>query len=47
MQNLLTYPKLSVQLAAVKALGNLCLNAENQKEMKVDIITFYIKLLYF
>lgn len=35
LQNLLTYPKLSVQLAAVKALGNLALNVENQKEMKV------------
>ncbi|KAF4532266.1 hypothetical protein B566_EDAN016448 [Ephemera danica] len=34
LQNLLTYPKLLVQLAAVKALGNLSLNAENQKEMK-------------
>ncbi|XP_065349737.1 uncharacterized protein LOC135945789 isoform X2 [Cloeon dipterum] len=34
LQNLLSFPKLPVQLAAVRALGNLALNAENQKELK-------------
>ncbi|XP_069693053.1 armadillo repeat-containing protein 10-like isoform X2 [Periplaneta americana] len=34
LQNLLMYPKANVQHAAVKALGNLALNQENQKELK-------------
>jgi hypothetical protein len=38
LQNLLTYPKRNVQLAAIKALGNLALNQENQKELKVCVI---------
>ncbi|XP_059468337.1 uncharacterized protein LOC132192402 isoform X2 [Neocloeon triangulifer] len=44
LQNLLTYPKLPVQLAAVRALGNLALNAENQKELKnaVPILLSYV-----
>ncbi|KAK7868758.1 hypothetical protein R5R35_002553 [Gryllus longicercus] len=37
LQNLLTYPKTSIQLAAIRALGNLSLNQENQKELK-DVI---------
>ncbi|XP_071440237.1 G-protein coupled receptor-associated sorting protein 2-like isoform X1 [Hetaerina americana] len=37
LQNLLVYRNPSVQLAAVKALGNLALNAENQKELKAAI----------
>jgi hypothetical protein len=32
------YPKVNVQHAAIKALGNLALNQENQKELKVCII---------
>jgi hypothetical protein len=35
LQNLLTYPKVNVQHTAIKALGNLALNQENQKELKV------------
>jgi hypothetical protein len=38
LQNLLIYPKVNVQHAAVKALGNLALNQENQKELKVCLI---------
>uniref|UniRef100_A0A1B6E5E9 Armadillo repeat-containing domain-containing protein n=1 Tax=Clastoptera arizonana TaxID=38151 RepID=A0A1B6E5E9_9HEMI len=34
LTKLLTYPKPRVQLAAIKALGNLALNEENQKELK-------------
>lgn len=32
------YPKVKVQHAAIKALGNLALNQENIKELKVCII---------
>jgi hypothetical protein len=32
------YPKVKVQHAAIKALGNLALNQENQKELKVCTI---------
>jgi hypothetical protein len=35
LQNLLMHPKVAVQHAAIKALGNLALNQENQKELKV------------
>ncbi|CAG2053217.1 unnamed protein product [Timema podura] len=34
LQNLLVYPKTNVKLSAIKALGNLALNQENQKELK-------------
>ncbi|XP_054279979.1 uncharacterized protein LOC128998048 isoform X2 [Macrosteles quadrilineatus] len=34
LTKLLTYPKPNVQLAAIKALGNLALNEDNQKELK-------------
>uniref|UniRef100_A0A1B6KVG7 Armadillo repeat-containing domain-containing protein n=1 Tax=Graphocephala atropunctata TaxID=36148 RepID=A0A1B6KVG7_9HEMI len=34
LTKLLTYPKTNVQLAAIKALGNLALNEDNQKELK-------------
>jgi hypothetical protein len=39
LQNLLLYPKVNVQHAAIKALGNLALNQENQKELKVCVIS--------
>lgn len=44
LQNLLTHPKLSVKLAAIKALGNLALNQENQKELKgvIPILLSYV-----
>jgi hypothetical protein len=35
LQNLLSHPKEQVRLATVRALGNLALNEENQREMKV------------
>ncbi|KAG8227666.1 hypothetical protein J437_LFUL006977 [Ladona fulva] len=34
LQNLLSYRNSAVQLAAIKTLGNLALNEENQKELK-------------
>lgn len=34
LTKLLTYPKHTVQLSAIKALGNLALNEDNQKELK-------------
>lgn len=34
LHSLLLYPKLSVQHATIKALGNLALNQENQRELK-------------
>nr|CAD7600522.1 unnamed protein product [Timema genevievae] len=36
LQNLLVYPKTNVKLSAIKALGNLALNQENQKELKIQ-----------
>lgn len=36
LQNLLQHPKPNIQLAAIKALANLSLNQENQKELKVS-----------
>ncbi|XP_066997424.1 armadillo repeat-containing X-linked protein 1 isoform X2 [Anabrus simplex] len=44
LQNLLNYPKTSVQLATIKALGNLSLNQENQKEMK-DVIPILLSFV--
>ena len=35
LQNLLSHPKEEIRLATVRALGNMALNEENQKEMKV------------
>lgn len=35
LQNLLTHPKSDIRLAAIRALGNMALNEQNQKEMKV------------
>ena len=35
LQNLLCHPKHEVRLATIRALGNLALNEQNQKEMKV------------
>ncbi len=37
LQNLLTHPKEEIRLAAVRALGNMALNEQNQKEMKVSL----------
>ncbi|XP_049782359.1 uncharacterized protein LOC126184042 isoform X4 [Schistocerca cancellata] len=44
LQNLLTHPRLPVKLAAIKALGNLALNQENQKELKgvIPILLSYV-----
>ncbi|XP_049805291.1 uncharacterized protein LOC126248388 isoform X2 [Schistocerca nitens] len=44
IQNLLTHPRLAVKLAAIKALGNLALNQENQKELKgvIPILLSYV-----
>ncbi|XP_049954266.1 uncharacterized protein LOC126470457 isoform X4 [Schistocerca serialis cubense] len=44
LQNLLTHPRLAVKLAAIKALGNLALNQENQKELKgvIPILLSYV-----
>lgn len=39
LQNLLTHPKSEIRLAAIRALGNMALNEQNQKEMKVKQIT--------
>lgn len=36
LQNLLVHPKSEVRLATIRALGNMALNEENQKEMKVE-----------
>lgn len=44
LQNLLQHPKPNVQLAAIKALANLALNQENQKELKdaIPMLLSYI-----
>ncbi|CAG7785228.1 unnamed protein product [Allacma fusca] len=34
LQNLLTHPKSEIRLASIRALGNMALNDQNQKEMK-------------
>lgn len=46
LENLLQHPKQNVQLAAIKALANLALNQENQKELKVNINHFHISFLW-
>lgn len=45
LQNLLVHPKSEVRLATIRALGNMALNEQNQKEMKVKI-EYYAKSLY-
>ncbi|XP_026282635.1 uncharacterized protein LOC113209379 [Frankliniella occidentalis] len=44
LQNLLQHPKQNIQLAAIKALANLALNQENQKELKdaIPMLLSYI-----
>ncbi|KAJ1520025.1 hypothetical protein ONE63_004255 [Megalurothrips usitatus] len=44
LQNLLQHPKQNIQLAAIKALANLALNQENQKELKdaIPVLLSYI-----
>jgi HEAT repeat protein len=37
LQNLLSHPKSEIRLAAIRALGNMALNEQNQREMKVII----------
>ncbi len=36
LQNLLVHPKSEVRLATIRALGNMALNEQNQKEIKVN-----------
>lgn len=36
LQNLLSHPKTEIRLASVRALGNMALNEQNQREMKVS-----------
>lgn len=35
LQSLLSHPKSEIRLAAIRALGNMALNEQNQREMKV------------
>lgn len=46
LTNLLTHPKPAVKLAAVRTMGNLALNQDNQKELKVSVSSIFQKLYY-
>jgi hypothetical protein len=48
LQQLIYHPEESVQITALVALGNLALNKNNSKEMKVIyLINIFIILFYF
>ena len=47
LQNLLSHTKNEVRLAAVRALGNMALNDQNQREMKVMCWYFFINCNYY